>query len=599
MPTGFVATNWHEFQIQTYGGKVGFVVDGTTILSVNDGSYSTGGVAFGGINSTVLLDDIKIISNPTYVEYGSNFNLGNVSLSGTYNPNYSTYGTTVSDNSQPVTLIKPKPVLSGVSQAVTFNGVDITAHFPDYTTEVALENVKNGRNKLVISEITSAGSKDYTIYIDKTYTISSVAAIAPVSTVLGTAPVLPTTTNVTFEDGTNQTAAIRWDRMSPAAYKNTTGTFTVTGQLVGLNGKVSTTVNVVGLESIGELEDVTTVAGTAPVLAETISAQYTNESKDLPLIFAEFDPAMFANAGTIIAVANVEGYPGTVLQKVIVEEAPVTTDYTLTATGADSVIAGNSFDVTYTLNNVAEHVYALDQTIHYDPAQVEFLTAEALQSGFTIVGQQEGEGEVRILLASSGAGGAIKQTAPVLKLNFKANPVGTSVTSSVYVTDAAVADANGIETTVDNGTPHEITIVVVDKAALQTLIASAQAAHDAAAEGAGVGQYPAGSKAILQSAIDLAKAVAGQSGATQEQVDQAIAQLQAALQAFRDSVNAAVAGDLNGDGKVSLGDLGIIASSYGKKSTDADWAMYEKADMNDDGKIDIVDLAAIARLILG
>ncbi|MDQ6421586.1 discoidin domain-containing protein [Paenibacillus sp. LHD-117] len=279
--------------------------------------------------------------------------------------------------------------------------------------------------------------------------------------------------------------------------------------------------------------------------------------------------------------------------------AVVEAGYSLTATGASSVIAGDSFDVTYTLSNVAEHVYAMDQTIHYDPAQVEFLSGEALQSGFTIVGQQEGEGEVRILLASSGAGGAIKQTAPVLKLNFKANPVGANVTSSVYVTDATVAGADGIETTVDNGSPHTIEIVVVDKAALQTLIANAQASHDSAAEGTGIGQYPGGSKAILQAAIDLASAVAGQSGATQEQVDGAITQLQAALQAFRDSVNAAVAGDLNGDGKVSLGDLGIIAASYGKKSTDADWAMYEKADMNDDGKIDIVDLAAIARLILG
>ncbi|WP_422657062.1 alpha-L-fucosidase [Paenibacillus sp. EC2-1] len=57
-------------------------------------------------------------------------------------------------------------------------------------------------------------------------------------------------------------------------------------------------------------------------------------------------------------------------------------------------------------------------------------------------------------------------------------------------------------------------------------------------------------------------------------------------------------GDLNGDGKVSIGDLGIMAAHYGKESTSTDWTKIKHADLNNDGKIDIADLAALARKII-
>nr|WP_237391877.1 DUF4838 domain-containing protein [Paenibacillus dendrobii] len=52
--------------------------------------------------------------------------------------------------------------------------------------------------------------------------------------------------------------------------------------------------------------------------------------------------------------------------------------------------------------------------------------------------------------------------------------------------------------------------------------------------------------------------------------------------------------DLNGDGKVSIGDLGIVASQYGKDSSSPDWEQAKRADINGDGKVDIADLAAVA-----
>ncbi|MGN7357418.1 beta-N-acetylglucosaminidase domain-containing protein [Paenibacillus sp. SAF-054] len=60
-----------------------------------------------------------------------------------------------------------------------------------------------------------------------------------------------------------------------------------------------------------------------------------------------------------------------------------------------------------------------------------------------------------------------------------------------------------------------------------------------------------------------------------------------------------VPGDVNKDGKVSIGDLAIVAASYGKNEQSPDWQQVLKADVNGDGMIDLLDLAFIARKIVG
>ncbi|MGN7492490.1 alpha-N-acetylglucosaminidase TIM-barrel domain-containing protein [Paenibacillus sp. SAF-054] len=56
-------------------------------------------------------------------------------------------------------------------------------------------------------------------------------------------------------------------------------------------------------------------------------------------------------------------------------------------------------------------------------------------------------------------------------------------------------------------------------------------------------------------------------------------------------------GDLNHDGKISIGDLAVAAAYYGFTEASRDWQKAKAADMNRDGKIDIADLAAIAALM--
>ncbi|WP_420850826.1 family 16 glycoside hydrolase [Paenibacillus aceris] len=57
-------------------------------------------------------------------------------------------------------------------------------------------------------------------------------------------------------------------------------------------------------------------------------------------------------------------------------------------------------------------------------------------------------------------------------------------------------------------------------------------------------------------------------------------------------------GDLNNDGKFSIGDLAMVASHYGKDRSSPDWNVARSADLNGDGKVDIVDLAQMAQMVL-
>lgn len=72
-----------------------------------------------------------------------------------------------------------------------------------------------------------------------------------------------------------------------------------------------------------------------------------------------------------------------------------------------------------------------------------------------------------------------------------------------------------------------------DKTALSAAIADIEDVLDAAEEGTLEGQYQAGSKATLQAAVDAAKQVVADTKAEQPKVNSALANLQAALEAFK------------------------------------------------------------------
>lgn len=205
---------------------------------------------------------------------------------------------------------------------------------------------------------------------------------------------------------------------------------------------------------------------------------------------------------------------------------------------------------------------------------------------------------MRLIVASLGSENAVNKDGDLINLHFKAKSLTASTTTIIALANVLVSNAKGEETQLE-GISHSAQITYVDRAALNSLISNAQNTHDSSTEGTSTGQYPLGTKAELQTAINSAQAVASSLTATQAEVDQAVANLNAALQAFLGSVITGTPGDVDGSGKVSIGDLAIVAKYYGKTSADEDWYLAKFADINNDKVIDISDLAAIARWILG
>ncbi|WP_282943295.1 fibronectin type III domain-containing protein [Paenibacillus sp. RC67] len=271
-----------------------------------------------------------------------------------------------------------------------------------------------------------------------------------------------------------------------------------------------------------------------------------------------------------------------------------------TLTGTNAVQSGNPFDLNFGLQDVSSPIYAQDITITYDPSKVEFVSADSLKNTLSIVAQEKvSTNKVRLILASLGESNAVNTEGDLVVLHWKAKQV--SVTGTAPITLSRVVIASDQEEKTLAPVTHFVDIIInvnVDKALLTSLISEARAAHDTAVEGTNVGNYPAGSKAALLQAINRAQLTADDVQATQQQVELARNDLNAAMQTFTTSKITGIPGDLNGDGKISIGDLALAAQYYGKNSSDSNWNIYKVADLNHDGEIDIADISAIARKIL-
>lgn len=279
------------------------------------------------------------------------------------------------------------------------------------------------------------------------------------------------------------------------------------------------------------------------------------------------------------------------------EVVDISSEASATLSGTDSAAAGQSFDILYGLSQVDEEVFAQDITIRYDADKLELASAPEStdESIFVIADYKQSPGEIRIIGVHLGAG-QLDPNQDWIKLSFRAKSDAAAGIANIKATNLAVADSYGAERTLNDVT-HAVQINVIDKTSLLALIDEATAVHNAAVEGKLVGQYPAGSKAVLWAAIESAKEVADNPSATQTQIEQAALALNEALQLFKSLVVVTIPGDYNNDERVSIGDLAIMARAYGRTEADADWDQVKHYDLNGDGRIDIVDLSKLAQLI--
>ncbi|MFC4779176.1 DNRLRE domain-containing protein [Paenibacillus sp. GCM10023252] len=140
----------------------------------------------------------------------------------------------------------------------------------------------------------------------------------------------------------------------------------------------------------------------------------------------------------------------------------------------------------------------------------------------------------------------------------------------------------------------------VDRSILTGAINAAQAIIGAAVEGYNNGQYPTGTKDRLQSAVSAAAAVRDLNEATNEQVSQAAAELQAAVNTFQSLVITSKTGDFNFEQRpgYDLEDLWVVYSNYGKNTGSSDWTTVKRLDINGDGKIGWYELSFVTKRLL-
>ncbi|MBB3114170.1 hypothetical protein FHS18_006288 [Paenibacillus phyllosphaerae] len=421
-----------------------------------------------------------------------------------------------------------------------------------------------------------------------------------VTTQVGAMPVLPGFADVLYNDGSwdNVSNAITWDAIDPALI-NKAGNFIVEGTIAATTTKVKAYVTVAaGAISSIKPVDVATSAGIAPVLPEQVTVVYPDASEGTAsVVWEAIASSQYAQPGTFTVNGTVVGTSLKAVATVTVAEASELPRGTLT--GPDEVSSGETFDVTFGLSDVDHSVLAQDITFSYDSDKLSYVGVdeELLNENFKLVGEEDGEGEVRLILANI-AGADANVNGGLLKLTFQAKDSESLGVANISASQIVTANAEGAETQLAAAV-YDVRVNGVNKASLLALIAEAQQVHDAAVEGTKAGQYPAGAKAALQAAIDQSKAIAATTGASQAVVEQAVADLNEALQTFKALVIKPRPGDVSGDEKVTVGDLGIVAAAYGKTNADPHWEQIKKSDINGDGVIDILDLAALARLILG
>lgn len=250
----------------------------------------------------------------------------------------------------------------------------------------------------------------------------------------------------------------------------------------------------------------------------------------------------------VIATANdSSGVTGEALITISGQQSNVTA---ATLIGPEAVYQQQQFDLTVGLSSVLSSFTTLNVILNYDPNLLEFDTVtgsngslsladsalSSLRNHFNVLGTaiKADKGQILIIMASEGNDNAISTIGDLLTVRAKTKAGVAAGETTVSLSDFNVSYA-GTGTPVA-GVSLSIQIKDVDKAELNAAIIAAESKHDAATEGNNIGQYPNGSKAILQTAINSAKAVLDNTASTESEVADALNALNAAVTTFNNSV---------------------------------------------------------------
>ncbi|WP_168735571.1 DUF5695 domain-containing protein [Cohnella fermenti] len=214
------------------------------------------------------------------------------------------------------------------------------------------------------------------------------------------------------------------------------------------------------------------------------------------------------------------------------------------------VFVGQSFDLAVGVTGLTHDFNMLSVELKYDPTMIEF--AASLDDGVNVLDEDSvtssrtglqvletalkpDTGEILIIMGLTGT--FLTGDGELFVLHGKAKADAIPGTTTVAVTKQEMVGDEGHYSLLDTSLAAAgIQVAQVDKTALLASIEAAQELLDAAVEGDQGGQYPSGSKAILQAAIDSASAVANDGAATPTDVANAFAALDDAVTSFSGSI---------------------------------------------------------------
>ncbi|OAB43046.1 NPCBM/NEW2 domain-containing protein [Paenibacillus antarcticus] len=298
-------------------------------------------------------------------------------------------------------------------------------------------------------------------------------------------------------------------------------------QLYSINFKVNDPVTVTGVQI--DKPAVTLKAGaTSELIATVLPNNATNKNVTWSSSDVTIAKVEVANGKTVVTgvkagnatltVTTADGKFTAVSQVTVGSNTPEGPIATLS--GDNSVRAGQLYSVVLGLGNVIDNVYAEDISLNYDSNVFEFVSAQSIKSGVSLIEtKQAAPGKIRLIVASQGASEGIVGDVQMLELIFKSKNLEQSAVGSIAVVSAMIADGIGNE-------------------------------------------------------------------------------IEAGLNTLSVQILSGISGDMNNDGKVSIGDLAFAAANYGKDDSSPDWNQVKIADINNDKVIDISDLAAIANKII-
>ena len=227
----------------------------------------------------------------------------------------------------------------------------------------------------------------------------------------------------------------------------------------------------------------------------------------------------------------------------------------LQVNGPAGVYAGQPIELTVDASASDEAYATMSAIVAYDPDVLSFETTvgengmvsladEAISSsrdGVTVLGSavKQSEGLIYVLLSAPGR--TLQDSGEWFRLHGSVKTDASSGDTTVHLTEADIIDGDGeVRALSIESSRHLLTVTLADRTALGGAIEEAQALHDGSSEGTAAGQYHAGSKAVLQTAIQAAQAIYDDPAQSQQAVNEALTAISGAVQIFRASVNQSV-----------------------------------------------------------